>query len=158
MTLGGGCEFAPCTVIAALASAETYIGLVEVGVGLIPGGGGTKEMALRASDAYYNGDPMIPQLAERFTAIASAKVATSAHEGFAWCVRQKERCYCIKPISLVSGSQRKSAGIYNNGYVQKPQRDDITVAWSFRIKCFVCRCCFIQSVGSLCQRTRYLDC
>ncbi|HJW30611.1 MAG TPA: enoyl-CoA hydratase/isomerase family protein, partial [Saprospiraceae bacterium] len=61
---GGGCEFSMhCDGMAA--AAESYIGLVEAGVGLIPGGGGTKEMALRMSDAMKTGEVQIPQLIER---------------------------------------------------------------------------------------------
>jgi 3-hydroxyacyl-CoA dehydrogenase len=127
MTLGGGCEFAMHSDSAVVA-AETYIGLVEVGVGLIPGGGGTKEMALRASDAYYNGDPMIPQLAERFTAIASAKVATSGYEGFSIGVLDKKKDVVVLNQSrLIAEAKEKVLELYNNGYVQKPQRDDILV-------------------------------
>lgn len=79
---GGGCEFAMhCDGV--MAAAESYIGLVEVGVGLIPGGGGTKEFAVRASDAYSReGDVQIPTLIEKFKTIATAQVATSAYEAF----------------------------------------------------------------------------
>ncbi len=79
---GGGCEFAMhCDAV--MASAESYIGLVEVGVGIIPGGGGTKEFAVRASDAYSReGDVQIPTLIEKFKTIATAQVATSAYEAF----------------------------------------------------------------------------
>lgn len=127
LTLGGGCEFS-MHADAAVASAETYIGLVEVGVGLIPGGGGTKEMALRASDAYYNGDAQIPQLAERFTAIATAKVATSAYEGFTVGVLDKKKdSVVVNQSRLLAEAKDKVLELYNNGYVQKPQRDDITV-------------------------------
>lgn len=79
---GGGCEFAMhCDGV--MAAAESYIGLVEVGVGLLPGGGGTKEFAVRASDAYSReGDVQIPTLIEKFKTIATAQVATSAHEAF----------------------------------------------------------------------------
>jgi len=127
MTLGGGCEFTMHSD-SAVVSAETYIGLVEVGVGLIPAGGGTKEMALRASDAYYNGDPMIPQLAERFTAIASAKVATSGYEGFAnGVLDRKKDVIVLNQSRLIAEAKDKVLELYNNGYVQKPQRTDITV-------------------------------
>lgn len=78
---GGGCEMGMhCD--AGVYAAESYIGLVEVGVGLLPGGGGTKEMALRASDAYFEGDVQIPTLISHFKPIATATVATSAYEGF----------------------------------------------------------------------------
>jgi len=78
---GGGCEFSMhCDSIAA--AAESYIGLVEAGVGLIPGGGGTKEFAVRFSDSIKAGDVMIPQLIERCKNMATAAVATSAYEAF----------------------------------------------------------------------------
>ncbi len=79
-TLGGGCEFTMHSDMAVVA-AETYIGLVEVGVGLIPGGGGTKELALRAADQYaHQGHIGQTLLMESLMHIATAKVATSAEE------------------------------------------------------------------------------
>ncbi len=78
---GGGCEILMHCDASACA-AESYIGLVEVGVGLIPGGGGTKEYALRASDQFFEGDVKIPILVEKLRAIATASVATSAWEGY----------------------------------------------------------------------------
>ena len=78
---GGGCEIS-MHADGGVYAAESYIGLVEVGVGLIPGGGGTKEMALRASDSYFEGDVQIPTLINHFKPIATATVATSAHEAF----------------------------------------------------------------------------
>jgi 3-hydroxyacyl-CoA dehydrogenase len=78
-TLGGGCEMTMHADIAQ-AAAETYIGLVEVGVGLIPGGGGTKEFTKRVSDRTQEGDVELNALQTAFMNIATAKVATSAHE------------------------------------------------------------------------------
>lgn len=78
---GGGCEISMHTD-SVIAAAESYIGLVEVGVGLLPGGGGTKEFAVRLSDSLYPGDVAIPKLIEMFRTIATAQVATSAHEAF----------------------------------------------------------------------------
>ena len=54
MALGGGCEIS-MHADKVVAAAETYIGLVEFGVGVIPGGGGSKEMALRASRYFHKG-------------------------------------------------------------------------------------------------------
>ncbi|MEL7533415.1 MAG: 3-hydroxyacyl-CoA dehydrogenase/enoyl-CoA hydratase family protein [Bacteroidota bacterium] len=80
MTLGGGCEFTLHSDMA-VASAETYIGLVEVGVGLIPGGGGTKEFAVRAYDDYSKTGAIAPTIVQDYLmSIATAKVATSAEE------------------------------------------------------------------------------
>lgn len=79
MTLGGGCEIA-MHADRTQAASETYMGLVEMGVGLIPGGGGTKEIALRASELFNKGDIEIPLLKEMYLNIGMAKVSTSAHE------------------------------------------------------------------------------
>jgi 3-hydroxyacyl-CoA dehydrogenase len=78
-TLGGGCEMTMHADVA-VAAAETYIGLVEVGVGLIPGGGGTKEFTKRVSDRFLDGDAEMNALQEAFMNIATAKVALSAEE------------------------------------------------------------------------------
>ena len=127
MTLGGGCEFTMHSD-SAVALAETYIGLVEVGVGLIPGGGGTKEMALRASDAYYNGDAQIPQLVEKFQSIASAKVATSAYEAFGVGVLDKKKdLIVLNSDRLIAAAKERAIELAEAGYVQKAQREDITV-------------------------------
>lgn len=78
---GGGCEILMhCD--AAVVAAESYIGLVEVGVGLLPGGAGTKEFAVRASESFFEGDVQIPTMIEKLKAIATASVSTSGHEGF----------------------------------------------------------------------------
>jgi 3-hydroxyacyl-CoA dehydrogenase len=78
-TLGGGCEMTLHADVAQ-AAAETYIGLVEVGVGLIPGGGGTKEFTKRVSDSLQEGDVELNALQNAFMNIATAKVALSAEE------------------------------------------------------------------------------
>ena len=81
MTLGGGCEM---TMHAdrVVAAAETYIGLVEVGVGVIPGGGGTKEMTLRTSRDFHSDDVKNNRMRDAFMNIAMGKVATSAYEAY----------------------------------------------------------------------------
>jgi 3-hydroxyacyl-CoA dehydrogenase len=80
---GGGTEML-MHADSAVCGAETYMGLVEVGVGLIPGGGGTKEFAVRASDSFFEGDTQIPTIIEKLKTIATAAVATSAHQGFGY--------------------------------------------------------------------------
>lgn len=82
MTLGGGCEF--CLHSDAInAYAETYMGLVEIGVGLLPAGGGTKEMCLRAVElAKQFGTDVQPFIFKNFQQIAMAKVSMSAAELF----------------------------------------------------------------------------
>ncbi len=81
LTLGGGCEIC-LHADKVVAHAETYIGLVEFGVGLIPGGGGTKEFALRLSDALHEGDVELNAFRDKFLTIGQAKVSTSAYEAY----------------------------------------------------------------------------
>ena len=88
MTLGGGCELSLHADMV-VAAAETYMGLVEFGVGVIPGGGGSKEMALRASDTFRKNDVELNVLQEYFLTIGMAKVSTSAYEAFDLGVLQK---------------------------------------------------------------------
>ncbi len=127
LTLGGGCEMTLHSD-AAVASAETYIGLVEAGAGLIPGGGGTKEFVVRTSDSFYPGDPQLPKLIERFQTIATAKVATSAHEAFEIGVMHHDKDeVVVNGDRVLSEAKRKVLELHNDGYVQKPQRDDILV-------------------------------
>jgi 3-hydroxyacyl-CoA dehydrogenase len=90
MTLGGGCELS-LHADKVVAAAETYIGLVEFGVGVIPGGGGSKEMTLRASDTFQKDDVELNRLREHFLTIAMAKVSTSAYEALIWIYCKKEK-------------------------------------------------------------------
>ena len=81
LTLGGGCELTMHSD-KVVAHAESYIGLVEFGVGLIPGGGGTKEFVKRLSEELKPDDIRINALRDRFLTVGQAKVSTSAHEAF----------------------------------------------------------------------------
>ena len=110
MTLGGGCEL---TLHAdrVQAAAETYIGLVEVGVGLIPGGGGTKEMTLRVSEAIETGDVEYNALQNTFMNIATAKVATSADEARDMHILRPQDRYKYKSDRQISDA--KMAAILN---------------------------------------------
>ena len=125
-TFGGGCE----TIMhcdAAMCAAESYIGLVEVGVGLIPGGAGTKEMALRASDQYFEGDVMIRTLLEKFKTIALAKVSTSAPEAFrdGYLLREKDEVVYNTQRNI--GEAKAKVLELSDGYVQPLERKDISV-------------------------------
>lgn len=127
LTLGGGCEMT-LHADAAVAAAETYIGLVEFGVGVIPGGGGTKEFVLRASDHFGPNDPQLPTLQERFTTIATAKVATSAMEAFHFGYLHDDKdSMVINQNHLISRAKEKALELYEAGYVQPAQREDILV-------------------------------
>ena len=123
---GGGCE----TIMhcdAALCAAESYIGLVEVGVGLIPGGAGTKEFAVRASDSFFEGDVMIPTLVEKFKTIALASVAKSAHEAFdmGYLLPTKDEVVLNKDRNIGEAKQRVLELADN--YTQPIKRSDVTV-------------------------------
>lgn len=127
LTLGGGCEMT-LHADAAIAAAETYIGLVEFGVGVIPGGGGTKEFVVRASDSYYEGDTQLPTLQERFTTIATAKVATSAHEAFNLGLLHHDKDSMVINIDRqITEAKLKVIELSDAGYTQPVRREDILV-------------------------------
>ena len=127
LTLGGGCEMSMHTD-ACMAAAETYIGLVEVGVGVIPGGGGSKEFALRLSDSFGAEDTWIPKLSERFTTIATAKTATSAYEAFDLGIFTKDKdAVVVNPDRAISSAKEKVLELYDAGYTKPVMRDDILV-------------------------------
>ena len=118
MTLGGGCEIA-LHADHVQASAETYIGLVEMGVGVIPGGGGTKEMARRASQAYFSGDIELPTLKERYLNIGMAKVATSAQEAIELDLLLKNRDKVTVGFNnLITDAKAAAVNLANQGYTQ----------------------------------------
>ncbi|WP_203292632.1 3-hydroxyacyl-CoA dehydrogenase/enoyl-CoA hydratase family protein [Luteirhabdus pelagi] len=125
MTLGGGCEM---TLHAdrVVAAAESYIGLVEFGVGVIPGGGGSKEMTVRAQDEFNKGDVELNILREHFLTIGMAKVSTSAYEAIDTNI--------IKPgkdIIIVNKNRRIKAAkevarmMADQGYTKPIERTDI---------------------------------
>ena len=118
MTLGGGCEIA-LHADHVQASAETYIGLVEMGVGVIPGGGGTKEMARRASKAYFSGDIELPTLKERYLNIGMAKVATSAQEAKELDLLLNNRDKVTVGFNnLITDAKAVALNLSNQGYTQ----------------------------------------
>lgn len=126
MALGGGCELSlHCDAIQA--HAETYIGLVEVGVGLIPGGGGTKEFTLRASDQYEEGDPELNTLQKYFMNIATAKVATSAEEGREMDILRPSDRVTLNRARLLADAKARVIEMYEAGYTQPIERNDIKV-------------------------------
>ncbi|MCB0397228.1 MAG: enoyl-CoA hydratase/isomerase family protein [Flavobacteriales bacterium] len=127
LSLGGGCEIA-LHADRVQAAAETYTGLVEFGAGLIPGGGGTKEFALRASDAFpENGDPL-PVLRERFLTIGMAKVSTSAHEAFDLGIYVEGRDGVSVNIQRqIADAKAAAIEMAEAGYTRPIQRKDILV-------------------------------
>jgi len=127
LTLGGACELSLHSD-KVCAAAETYIGLVELGVGLIPGGGGTKEFVLRAGDEMHEDEPETITLKNRFLTIATAKVATSAFEGFDMGILRKGHDEVIINSSRRITEGKKSVlEIFDSGYQTPVQRSDVKV-------------------------------
>ncbi len=127
MALGGGCEIS-LHADKVVAAAETYMGLVEFGVGVIPGGGGSKEMALRASDLFHKGDVQLNVLQEHFLTIGMAKVATSAYEAFDLGLLQKGKDIVVVNKDRQIAEAKKHALIMAEaGYTQPVKRDDVLV-------------------------------
>ena len=122
----GGCE----TIMhcdAAMVAAESYIGLVEVGVGILPAGGGTKEFAVRASDQFFEGDVMIPTIIDKFRTIAMAAVGTSAREAYDKGYLIKGRDEVVLNVQRnISEAKAKVLELADN-YTQPIIREDVTV-------------------------------
>ena len=127
LALGGACELSLHSDKCCPA-AETYTGLVELGVGLIPGGGGTKEFTLRASDEMHEDEPETITLKNRFLSIATAKVATSAFEGFDIGIYRKGLDEVVMNQGRRIAEAKKSViEIFDSGYSMPVQRKDVKV-------------------------------
>ncbi|TMM29057.1 3-hydroxyacyl-CoA dehydrogenase [Polaribacter aestuariivivens] len=127
MALGGGCEIS-LHADKVIAAAETYMGLVEFGVGVIPGGGGSKEMALRASDSFNKGDVELNILQENFLTIGMAKVSTSAYEAFDLGLMQKGKdVVVVNKDRQIATAKAHAKLMAESGYTQPPKRKDVKV-------------------------------
>jgi 3-hydroxyacyl-CoA dehydrogenase len=127
LALGGACEMS-LHADKVVPAAETYTGLVEVGIGVIPGGAGTKEFVLRACDEMHEDEPETITLKNRFLSIATAKVATSAHEAFDMGIYRKG----LDEVSMnlgrrIAEAKKSVLEIYDAGYTMPVQRKDIKV-------------------------------
>lgn len=136
LALGGGCEL-NLHADKVVAHAETYIGLVEFGVGIIPAGGGTKEMALRCSDMYRAGDPELNILQTAFMNIAQAKVSTSAQEAREMNYLQEKDQIVLNRSRLIIEAKQAAIELADNGYTQPKQRNDIKVQGKTGIALFM---------------------
>ena len=111
-----------------VAHAETYMGLVEFGVGVIPGGGGTKEFALRLSDELHDGDVELNEFRNRFLTIGQAKVSTSAKEGFELgYLRNGIDRYVVSRNRLLAEAKAEALRLADEGYTKPVPRTDIRV-------------------------------
>lgn len=127
MALGGGCELS-LHADRVVAHAETYIGLVEFGVGVIPGGGGSKEMTKRASEQFKKGDIELNRLRENFLTIGMAKVSTSAYEAFDTGILQKGKDLVVVNKDLQLTIAKKQAQLLaENGYTKPIKTNNIKV-------------------------------
>jgi 3-hydroxyacyl-CoA dehydrogenase len=127
LTLGGGCEL--CLHADTIqAAAETYIGLVELGVGLIPGGGGSKEFALRASDAIQHNEPETIPLQNRFITVGTARVSTSAFEGYDMGIlRPGMDKVSMNQSRRIADAKQGVIRLFDVGYTTPVRRNDIRV-------------------------------
>jgi 3-hydroxyacyl-CoA dehydrogenase len=128
LTLGGGCEIA-IHGNRVQAAAETYIGLVEAGVGLIPAGGGTKEMTMRAMDAAAavpDADPL-SFLKKTFEMIGMGKVATSAQEARSWGLLRDSDAISMNGDRLIADAKQEVLNLDAMGFVAPTTRTDIFV-------------------------------
>ena len=127
MVFGGGCEMV-LHADRVRAAAETYIGLVEVGVGIIPAGGGTKEMLVRTLDSIPknvdDADPF-PFVKRAFETIALAKVATSAEEARTFGFLAEDDTISMNGDRLIADAKKEVLALAATGYVQPQQRTDI---------------------------------
>ncbi len=127
MTLGGGCEMS-MHADRVIAAAETYIGLVEFGVGVIPGGGGSKEMALRAADTFRKNDVELNVLQEYFLTVAMAKVSTSAYEAYDLGILQKGKdIVVVNKDRQIAEAKKHALLLAEAGYTQPIRRNDVKV-------------------------------
>ncbi|WP_298263946.1 3-hydroxyacyl-CoA dehydrogenase/enoyl-CoA hydratase family protein [uncultured Lutibacter sp.] len=117
-TFGGGCELS-MHADKVVAAAETYIGLVEFGVGIIPGGAGSKEMALRASEGVLKDDVKLNKLRDYFINVAMAKVATSAYEGYdLGFLKEYKDIVVVNKDRQIATAKRHAIQLLEDGYTQ----------------------------------------
>lgn len=126
MALGGGCEIT-MHGDKARAAAETYMGLVEVGVGLIPGGGGVKELVLRATEGATPDEDLFPRIRKVSETVAMAKVSTSAVEAREIGFLRDTDLITMNRERLIEDAKQTVLAIVQEGYVQPHPRTDIPV-------------------------------
>ena len=127
LALGGACEMS-LHADKVIAAAETYTGLVEVGIGVIPGGAGTKEFVLRAADEMHDGEVDTVTLQNRFLTIATAKVATAAHEAYDLGIYRKGRDLISMNLARrIAEGKQAVIDLHDDGYTMPVQRSDIKV-------------------------------
>jgi 3-hydroxyacyl-CoA dehydrogenase len=126
MALGGGCEI---TLHAdrTRAAAETYMGLVEVGVGLIPAGGGVKEMVLRAVEGASADEDLLPRIRRVSETIGMARVSTSAIEARELGFLRDTDHITMNRDRLIEDAKQTALAMVREGYTPPRPRTDIAV-------------------------------
>jgi 3-hydroxyacyl-CoA dehydrogenase len=125
--MGGGVEMS-LHADKVIAHAELYMGLVEFGVGIIPGGAGTKEFALRLSDELEEGDIRTNTFRKRFLTIGQAKVSTSAQEAFELgYLRPGIDEWIVNRADQLSYAKQAALQMWEKGYKRPIKRTDIQV-------------------------------
>jgi len=125
MAFGGSCEF-QMHCARTVAAFESYIGLVEAGVGLLPAGGGLKEIALRASRAALDSDPF-PQIKKMFEAVAMAKVSGSALEAKQLGLLRESDVVVFNSFELLYVARQVAASLAESGWRPPLPARDIVV-------------------------------
>lgn len=157
MALGGGCEICLHSD-KVVAAAETYIGLVEFGAGVIPAGAGSKEMALRASDDFQTGNLELPALRERFLTVGMAKVATSAEEAFDLGIfRTGIDEVCVSSDRRIAQAKRAVIELHEQGYSQPVERTDIKVLGKKGLGIFVAGARSMESAKYISEHDRIIS-
>ena len=126
LALGGGCEL-NLHADQVVAAAETYMGLVEFGVGLIPAGGGTKEMTLRTALKYEEGEPEYNLLRNTFMTVSTAKVSTSAAEAFDLGFLRRGDEIVVNSNRVLAQAKAAAIELAEDGYTLPVQKTNIKV-------------------------------
>ena len=157
MALGGGCEICMHSD-KVVAAAETYIGLVEFGAGVIPAGAGSKEFTLRASDDYQANNLALPALMERFLTVGMAKVATSAEEAFDLGIFRKGIDeVCVNSERRIAQAKRAVLELDEEGYSQPVERTDIKVLGKKGLGLFVAGARSMESAKYISEHDRIIS-
>ena len=156
MTLAGGCEIA-LHADHVQACSETYMGLVEIGIGVIPAGGGTKEMARRAANTYFSGDIQLPTIRDRYLNIGMAKVATSAQEAIELDLLLKNRDkITVGNNNLIGDAKVAALNLSKTGYT-KPANEKIMVLGKESLGMFMVGAHSMYAAGYITQHDKLIS-
>lgn len=129
MTLGGGCEIALAADLVC-AAGESYVGLVEVGAGVVPAGGGCMELVARAHETLPEGPDVdvFPLVRRVFETVGQARVSTSARHAQELGLLRRNDCLVMHPRHVLHAARQQVVAIDEAGYRPRRPRNDIRVA------------------------------